>query len=52
MPSASRPFSPEVVARLVARGITFAPGSRRWRVTRTPTPSPTTSLRPRPGWST
>ena len=25
MPSASRPFSPEVVARLVARGITFAP---------------------------
>ena len=25
MPSASRPFSPEIVARLVARGITFAP---------------------------
>jgi S-adenosylmethionine:tRNA ribosyltransferase-isomerase len=25
MPSASRPFSPEVVTRLVARGITFAP---------------------------
>jgi len=25
MPSASRPFTPEVVARLVARGITFAP---------------------------
>jgi S-adenosylmethionine:tRNA ribosyltransferase-isomerase len=25
MPSASRPFTPEIVARLVARGITFAP---------------------------
>jgi S-adenosylmethionine:tRNA ribosyltransferase-isomerase len=25
MPSASRPFTPEVVARLVARGVTFAP---------------------------
>jgi S-adenosylmethionine:tRNA ribosyltransferase-isomerase len=25
MPSASRPFSPEVVTRLVARGVTFAP---------------------------
>jgi S-adenosylmethionine:tRNA ribosyltransferase-isomerase len=25
MPSASRPFSPEIVTRLVARGITFAP---------------------------
>jgi S-adenosylmethionine:tRNA ribosyltransferase-isomerase len=25
MPSASRPFTPEMVARLVARGITFAP---------------------------
>jgi S-adenosylmethionine:tRNA ribosyltransferase-isomerase len=25
MPSASRPFTPEIVARLVARGVTFAP---------------------------
>jgi len=25
MPSASRPFTPEIVTRLVARGVTFAP---------------------------
>ena len=56
MPSASRPFTPEIVTRLVARGITFAPLTLHTgrvlagRRTRIPTPSRTTCRPPRPGW--
>ena len=53
MPSAARPFSPEVVTELVTRGVTIArsrctAASPRWRRTRTRTRSSTTCRPPPP----
>jgi S-adenosylmethionine:tRNA ribosyltransferase-isomerase len=57
MPSASRPFTPEVVTRLIVRGVTFAPltldtGVSCRKATKSPTPSPTMCRPPPHGWST